>query len=110
MEYVRHHRGCPVLISIDPEFPNVHYIDRGKPIVMAPIDRSTWEISQGRVRLGEIIYQNGRSEWGWRYYPRSNRLRPSRKLHPNSLSAIRGRLSPDMVVEYTAATFTHQRS
>lgn len=91
-EHVRTFRGSQVFVSWDDEAPNVLYLDRDRPTVMTPVDPDAYAIHRGRVRLGEIVFRDGSVVWGWRYFPSSNKARPSRKLHRDPLSAIRGRV------------------
>jgi hypothetical protein len=92
------YRGLPVVVSIDDAAPNVLYLDRDAPILMTVVDRNTYTLCKGRMRLGEIVFSEGEERCGWQFIPRSNRLRPSRKLHPDAMAAIRGRVRPDYLV------------
>jgi hypothetical protein len=103
VEHVRNHRGR-VSISRFDECPNVLFLDRHAPTCMAAVDRNTHAVYRGRLALGEVIFHDGDQEWGWRYVPRSNRLRPSRKLHPNPLGTLTGRVRIDHVFPHTKET------
>lgn len=97
-EHVRTFQGLSVVVSWDDVAPNVLYLDRDRPTMMTPATADTYVISQGRVRVGEVVFRDGAVEWGWRYVPSSNSAQPSRKLHRDPLAAIRGRLRPGKLV------------
>jgi integrase len=74
----------------DPNFSRTH---RQVAVVLAQIDEDNYEVRRGGGVVGLVSFYNGETEWGWQFFPSQRGLHPSRKLHPNPESCLRGRFT-----------------
>jgi hypothetical protein len=81
----------PMPLSVGDAHSNVFYIDRDVGVILAQIDQDHYEVRKGSCILGDVSFFNGEAKWGWRFLPRLPGMRPSRKLHPNPESTLKGR-------------------
>jgi hypothetical protein len=70
---------------------NVFYLDGDAGVILVQIDQDRYEVRKGSRILGDISFFNGETKWGWRFLPRLPGMHPSRKLHPNPESTLKGR-------------------
>jgi len=80
-----------VVVYRDDAFPNIYWIEPDARKRLIQVNRDQYEVRQGRRILGVVIFHDGSTAWGWRYYPRQLGKRPSRLLHPNPEAALKGR-------------------
>jgi hypothetical protein len=93
----------PLLPSAGDAHPNVVHIDRDAGVVLAQINQDHYEVRNGSRVLGDIRFFTGETKWGWRFLPRLPGMQPSRKLHPNPESCVKGRFSIARVLMAAAA-------
>lgn len=79
------------MITTDDANPTVRYIDRDAEPILVQISQDQYEVRRGRCLLGVVTFHDGRTTWGWRYYPHQNGKRASRALHPDPEAALKRR-------------------
>lgn len=75
----------------DDAHPNVYWLEPDTKPILIRVNRDQYEVRKGRRILGVVIFHDGSTAWGWRYFPRQPGKRPSRILHPNPEAALKGR-------------------
>jgi integrase len=68
-------------------------INRGDGVVLAQINQDHYEVRKGARVVGVISFHDAQTEWGWKFFPRLHGMHPSKKLHPNPESCLKGRFS-----------------
>jgi hypothetical protein len=81
----------PALPSVFDAPSSLGQTDKRSPVVLAQVSRDHYDVRQGTSRIGFILFCNGQTQFGWRFVPIEAGLRPSRKLHPNPESCLKGR-------------------